>query len=180
VKKEITVNDCRKILKNLKRGIKKDPVLGNYIDAINNLSYKKRFVLAKELLPELESSGILAGTGFGSSRTKEAEVYTALLSSLEMYAGIPREEFIELITNPNSYVVVTYLVKNKALPIDLLLSELLLHGHKNKFFYWIMKKQLEDVKLLRYPEIISHFRSIVPDSKHMSDDMVLKIANFTF
>lgn len=134
---------------------------------MESLPLKEKFKLAFELIPELNAYS-------QSSMFKSYSVYEHLTGSFSLYSSITSDEYYSIVTSLSSKLI-TSILTNPSFPVDLLINNEAWRynlNQKDTYIFITIVKIYDE----RHDEIIAYYRDQVPDSEHMSDEMVLKIA----
>ena len=151
----------------------KSPFLTELYKLFATFSLSIRFSLARELMTELGAYKDFATRI--SYKVIQRVTLDMLLNSFKNYQDIERKEYARLLKTAPSYVI-DKLINNHSLPLDFLLNSSLLEFYKFDPMFQDLQREVQDVKVRRKTEIIAYCRGFVPDSKHMSDEMVLSVA----
>jgi hypothetical protein len=170
------LNDRREFLKN-GSNYKQYAALCNKVE--NSLSMKDKFEISKQLLKELEEYDAYYYAYDVTSFAEQWKTYFALLNSFHDYNGISREEFAFLLEKA-SCAIVAVAIGNDAFPIDFLIDTSFVERHQIHFNYWVIESCLNTAKQRRRKEIWDYYKSIVPGSENMTDEMILSIVGISF
>lgn len=174
----ITVQDCRDLLSDklshLGNSAERVKLTNAYNSFVASTSLEEMFLLAKQLLKELDEydNSYVEGVKF---TTKQQKTYAKLKAPFYHYDGITRDEYNWILENAG-FDVVLATVENKRFPVSLLVESSFLTKHINAAYFAVLRRTVADVKRKREVEIITYYRGQVPNSTHMSDNMVLSVA----
>jgi hypothetical protein len=143
------------------------------ISLVSSFSIEERFYLAKNLLDELDSlkRGVTGLYPSNFARFFSASLLDALVSSVE----VPNDEWQDLVDNC-SLTLLSHIIFNSSLPVEILISENAFGSHSGDPLFLYFQYRFGIAKLGRHSDIVHHFRGVVPNSEHMSDEMVLSVA----
>lgn len=175
---ELNLEYCREILcpsSGKKITDKELHANGTYIDVLMlDMDIQECFNLAIELVPELDKySKRSMVTADVSGATYE--LYSALVETFKNNRYISYQQFQFLIENLSVHPLILVL-SNPFLPIDLLV-ESKKHWHRaDSIDFPHGASHIHRAFKKRSWELAAYARSIVPDSDHMTDEMLLKVA----
>lgn len=176
----VSVEDCIRVF-----DISADFASVNYapIDrlysALPEITDAQRFDLVKQLLNELEIFYTFWYEKGSWKYSLSARIYSTLLRSLEFAKDVSREDYLYILENAHAYIVDS-LVANPEFPVDLLIEGSIFDRHSDDPYLDYFKYTVESVLSHRSKEVIAYYRGIVPNSEHMTDEMVLNIAGADF
>lgn len=177
----ISIQDCRDLLadklSHLDDTAERVRLTNAYNEFVTVTSLEEMFILAKQLLKELDEydNSYVEGIKF---TTKQQKTYAKLKAPFYHYDGITPNEYNWILENAG-FDVVLATIENKRLPVPLLIEGSFLTKHVNAPYFAVLRRTVADVKRKREVEIISYYRNQVPNSTHMSDNMVLSVAGVT-
>lgn len=175
---ELTLEYCKEILCPAPGKKITDEELkanGTYIDVLMlDVDIQQTFNLAIELIPELNKfskQSMYAAHVTGATY----ELYSALVETFRNNRYISYEQYQLLIENLSVHPLILTL-SNPFLPIELLVKSKK-HWHRaNSVDFPNGISHIQRALKKRSWEVTAYARSIVPDSEHMNDEMVLKVA----
>jgi hypothetical protein len=174
---EITVDNCRGLLKG---EVKDAELVTALVDAFAGLPIKEQFAFAMELRREIS---FYYGYSFEDAKSGissfQSLMFDSLLRSFEVYTEISREEYDVLLTDGNLYGIILSLLGNKSFPVDFLIETSWLEKYADHSKGWLLEGYLKGRQATRRFEIMAYFRDIIPNSEHMSDEMIMSIAGIT-
>lgn len=143
---------------------------------VNSFSMEDRFYLAKNLLNELD----YLRTGSGHYPSNFARFFSAaLLDALISPVKVSNEEWQYVVDNCSLHLL-SDVIKSPSFPVEILISEKAFEEHFTNPLFPYFQFHFDRVISARFPEIVHYFRSMVPNSEHMSDEMVLSVAGVSF
>lgn len=174
---KIAVDDCRKLL----RGEFQDGNLAiAQFSVIADLPAREHFALARELSREISFYYELSQPRSGQAKPQFSHVQLMILGhltkSFETYDEIPWEDYAVLTADDDLCIIVASLLKNKMFPVDFLVETSWLNKYMNHPQYWLLKMHTRVLRDNKKPEIIAYCRQSIPNSEHMSDEIVLSVA----
>lgn len=179
---QVTLEDCLKMFEDPKLFIDDDKIqfVVDVHKTLLSLPSKEVFNLAKQLLKEIE---IHNNNYYSSSQTvryafEHHDFVRILIDSFETCQEISRKEFLWLLEE-SGVNITARITRNIALPIDILLAPSLIERHLGKSDNWLIELCQAEAKGRRRQEIINYYRDIVPNSKAMSDEIVLSVVGIT-
>lgn len=155
----------------------KAPFLTELYNLFVTFSLSMKFSFACELITDLSVYKTFAARS--NYKAIQQVTIDMLLNSFKDYQGIEREKRDWLLKTAPSYVIIR-LINNQSLPLDLLLDPYLLERHRSDSMFDDLLREVQSIKIIRKTEIIAYYRNLVPDSKNMTDEMVLSVAGVTF
>lgn len=161
---EITLEDCRKLLLDMRD----EYITDSHVERLSSLSDEQRFNIAKQLLPEI---GLYDNTYPGGLKMSFIFI---LLTIFQDYNNISREDFVPLL-NKAGVSASAYLIQNSAFPIDFLVDFSFLRHDPSNPKNISLENTIYFTRVRRLSEIISYCRNLVPNSEHMTDEMVLSV-----
>lgn len=162
---DITVEDCRKLLLDMQD----EHIAERHVESLSSLSDEQKFHIAKQLLPEI---GLYDNT---YPKTLKMNLIFILLAVFEEYNDISREEFV-LLLDGASESATSYLIQNNAFPVDFLVDLSFLRYDISNLKNMSLGNTIHFTRMRRILEILSYCQGLVPDSEHMTDEMVLRVA----
>jgi hypothetical protein len=162
---DITVKDCRILLLD----IRDEHITEKHVESLSSLSDEQKFYIAKQLLPEI---GLYDNI---QPKTLKMNLIFILLAVFEEYNNISREEFV-LLLDGASVSATSYIIQNDAFPVDFLVDLSFLHYNTSNLKNIALGNTIHFTRMRRILEVLSYCKGIVPDSEHMSDEMVLSVA----
>jgi hypothetical protein len=174
---KITVDDCRRLL----RGEVKDGTLAiAQFSVLTDLPDQEQFAFARELSRDISFYYELSQSESRQDKTQFSHVQLMLLGHLvkffETYDDISLEDYADWVTGDDLYIIVASLLKNKMFPVDFTVDTSWLNKYANHPQYWLLKMYTRVLRDNNKPEIIAYCRKSIPNSEHMSDEMVLSVA----
>lgn len=174
----ISVKDCKDLLSNklscLKDGYEKDRLINAYRTLDTSVSLGEMFALAKQLIEELDNydGSYVEGDKF----TAEQQLtYAKLMSPFYRYEYITVDEYTWLLKHAGLDVTLA-IIENRHFPIHLFIEVSFLGRHFGAPSFGVLQRAIANVKQNRKSEIIDYYRNQIPNSEHMSDEMVLSVA----
>lgn len=172
----VSVDRCRRVLASSSEYPGVD-YLQIYVEIAN--SGKEKFELVKELLEDLNSFYFLKKKTL--SRHSEARtMYSYLTNTVGSYDGISKEDFLNLIKKGNVDLL-GEAVRNPNFPIELLFNRSVFDKYADEpNFDWLQEKiNLAMWSNERFHETVAYIRHLVPNSRVMSDEIVMSIVGYS-
>jgi hypothetical protein len=169
---EFTVDYCRQVLMNEVNNVAQEKLKDNgFIKKVEHLSIQERFDMAKGLLLEL---GEYNNISFYRREILDNAIHLSrgLTRALSTFEGASFADFEYLVENA-SFCLFYCIITNTSFPVSLFVeSERVRDYIEGDGANYLARSHWDE----RRDEIAAYYRSIVPNSEHMSDEMVLSVA----
>jgi hypothetical protein len=176
----VSVEDCRRVF-DVSADFASDSYapIDRLYSALAETTDAERLDLVKQLLSELETFYSFWYDKSSWKYSPSARIYSTLLRSLEFAKDVSREDYLYIFDNAHAYIVDS-LVANPEFPVGLLIDDSIFTRHSGDPYLDDFKYTVEAVISHRFKEVIAYCRGIVPNSEHMTNEMVLNVAGVDF